>query len=224
MKRVVVAAIVIAAAGLASFIAPAQGATTYASVMVSGATGFKYSKGSCTTNSGDGNFSIIVGDSVRWENCTSVNHTVTGQGFGSNEDVIPRASVTYTFESPGVFAYQCNYHPAMTGTVTVTGEPTPTTVITPTTTATTVKPTTTTARPATTTTSDDGGVFDTTTSSSTTSTTVDSTETTRALGEGGDSGTSAGLVALLILGLGGVGTVAALLIRRLRSPGEPPAS
>lgn len=224
MKRVVVAAIAVAAAGLVLFGAPAEGMTTYAGVMVNGVpTGFRFSKGSCTTSAGDGNFNVVVGDAVRWENCTGTNHTVTGDGFGSPEPIAGGGEITITFNSPGTFAYQCNFHPdSMKGTVTVTGEPTTTTPTTPATTATTAAATTTTTRPATTTTGDIAGVFGTESTTSTTPTTSDPTVTTRALGEGGDSGTSAGLVALLILGLGGVGTVGALLLRRLRTPAEPP--
>ncbi|MEY2426477.1 MAG: hypothetical protein QOI61_2049, partial [Actinomycetota bacterium] len=56
---------------------------------------------------------------------------------------------------------------------------------------------------------------------STTSTTTDPTVTTRALGTGGDDGTSAGVIALLMVGLVAVGTAVALIMRRLRG-GETP--
>jgi hypothetical protein len=52
---------------------------------------------------------------------------------------------------------------------------------------------------------------------------VFSTDTTRALGSGGGGGTSGGVVALLVLGLGAIGTAAALVIRRMRAP-DPPMS
>ncbi|HUR77841.1 MAG TPA: hypothetical protein VMZ22_07825 [Acidimicrobiales bacterium] len=225
------AALFVAGTGFLGFNAPARGSTTYGATMIgTGSASYKFAKGACTSapTEQNGNFNIQVGDSVRWENCTDVAHTVTGDSFGSTDQLGKNDTVTYTFNTPGSFPYHCNIHPTMTGTVVVAGQATTTTQTVPPTTVpvpTTAKATTTTASTAapraTTTTADDiGGVFgDESTTSSSSSTTVFGTATTRALGQGGDGGTSPGLVALLVLGLGGVGTAAALLIRRLRGGG-----
>ncbi len=68
---------------------------------------------------------INVGDSVVWRNTTSAPHTVTGNDgtWGSDPvDLIdPGEQFTHTFLSPGAFAYHCELHTGMTGTVIVEG-------------------------------------------------------------------------------------------------------
>jgi plastocyanin len=226
MKRVILAAIVVAAAGVFAFDAPAQGADTVTATIIN----FAFEHGACGSEVGDGNFSIKAGDTIHWTNCTlNTTHSVTGS-FGST-DILPGGSYEYVFTTPGDFAYHCRFHSQMTGSVHVTGAATTTTTTQQTTstthaaTTTTAKPTTTTSTTiaaATTTTGDINGVFDDSTSTPESTTTIFSTGTTRALGQGGDSGTSAGVIAALILGLGAVGTAAALIIRRMRA-GSPPS-
>lgn len=223
MRRALLAALVVAATTMAGFGAPADAATVYAGTMVG--PPFRFSKATCPTGSGTSDFTLQTGDSVRWENCTQVAHTVTGDSFGSDASIGPGETVTYTFLTPGQYAYQCNFHPTtMTGTVTVEGAPVPTTAEPPPATTTTAQPTTTTTAttlPPTTTTADDlGGVFDPETDPTAPTTTVFSTDTTRALGAGGGD-TSGPLIVLLVVALAGVVSTAYFVIRRLRAaPGD----
>ncbi|HVV36906.1 MAG TPA: cupredoxin domain-containing protein [Acidimicrobiales bacterium] len=226
MKRLILAATLFAAAGLFTFAAPARAAN--ADVHAAGKT-FN-DGGGCSTSPGE-DTSIHAGDSVTWHNCDTVNHTVTSDDGTSFDEVLDAngSDLIITFNTPGVYPYHCKIHgPQMKGTITVTAGPATTTTASTTTTTvpattTTKQPTTTTTTVATTTTTDNlGGFFDGSTTSSEPTTTVFTTETTRALGQGGDSGTSAGLVAALIVGLGAVGTAVALIIRRIRG-GVPPS-
>jgi plastocyanin len=97
--------------------------------------------------------SIRVGDKVTWTNNEASlggpMHTVTsddGHSFDSG-NVNPGSSYSVTFNKAGTFAYHCNIHSNMHGTITVTGattSPTPT----PTPTHSRIKPTATaTAKP-----------------------------------------------------------------------------
>lgn len=230
MRRVVLAALV-AAAGVIAFNAPARAA---GGLVHAASTTFNDGSG-CSTSPGE-TTQVAVGGTVTWHNCDTVNHTITSDDNGATFNQPLGAGpagqdVVITFNTPGSFPYHCTIHgPSMKGTIVVSGEApstttTTTTHTTPTTQAatTTTKPTTTTTsttvRP-TTTTEDFNGVFGQEPPTEPT-TTVFSTDTTRALGQGGGNGTSAGVVAALILGLGGIGTAVALVIRRMRAPGTP---
>lgn len=226
MKRVILAAIVIAAAGVFAFDAPAQGADTVSATIIN----FAFEHGACGSEVGNGTFNVKAGDTLHWTNCTdNTTHSVTGS-FGTT-DIQPGGSYEYVFTTPGDFAYHCRFHAQMTGSVHVAGAATTTTTTTQQATTSTTHAATTTAKPttttsttvaaATTTTGDINGVFDDSTSTPEPTTTIFSTGTTRALGQGGDSGTSAGVIAALMVGLGAVGTAAALIIRRMRT-GTPP--
>ncbi len=61
-----------------------------------------------------------VNATVTWVSRSISYDTVTdrGGGFGSGP-IPPGGSFVYTFTSPGVYEYYCQYHPWMTGTVTV---------------------------------------------------------------------------------------------------------
>jgi plastocyanin len=62
---------------------------------------------------------VPAGTTVTWTNRDSVGHTVTGNGFESNN--LGRGDTfRHTFAEPGTFEYACAYHPGMKGTVTVT--------------------------------------------------------------------------------------------------------
>lgn len=61
---------------------------------------------------------IAAGGEVTWTNRDSVNHTVTGEGWGS-ELFGKDKSFTKKFETPGVYSYYCTPHPNMTGRVIV---------------------------------------------------------------------------------------------------------
>jgi plastocyanin len=224
MIRVVVAAIMFAAVGLVGFNAPARAATNWNVAVLDGA----FTNGTCGALEQGSVTSIMAGDSVTWTSCSDppISHNVTSDDGKFAQKSLPTKGSTATqqFDTPGNYGYKCTIH-KFTGTVVVEAPSTTVQTAPPTTPPTTAKPATTTSstvKPATTTTVDIDGVFGNGPPSSTTSTTVDSTVTTRALGSGGVSGTSAGLVAALIVGLGAVGTAGALVIRRMRGGGVPP--
>ncbi len=76
---------------------------------------------------------VAVGDSVRWANSDSVVHTVTSDSVWGSGSIPTGSSYTYTFSIAGSYSYYCEFHPSMTGTVTVVGPTnTPTQVNTPT--------------------------------------------------------------------------------------------
>jgi plastocyanin len=64
--------------------------------------------------------SVSAGDTVRWTNNDSADHTSTSDGPGwDSGPIVPGTSFRHEFTSPGTFAYHCALHPSMTGTVTV---------------------------------------------------------------------------------------------------------
>jgi plastocyanin len=66
---------------------------------------------------------VIIGknSTITWVNSDTVTHTVTAVDNSFNSgDVKAGASWTYTFSTPGTFAYYCIYHSSwMKGTVVV---------------------------------------------------------------------------------------------------------
>ena len=63
--------------------------------------------------------SVPAGSQVTWRWVGRSMHTVTGQGFDSG--VLSSGAVfRHTFSTEGSFAYQCNIHPDMKGTIVVT--------------------------------------------------------------------------------------------------------
>ena len=64
---------------------------------------------------------VKKGTTVTWKNMDQANHTVTGDNGGPNSDYFGNAATyTYTFDAVGNFAYHCEPHPFMKGTVEVT--------------------------------------------------------------------------------------------------------
>jgi plastocyanin len=64
---------------------------------------------------------IKVGTRVTWLNKSDAEHNVTfDKNTKVNMDFKPNKSVSYTFTKAGTYKYHCEYHPYMTGTVTVT--------------------------------------------------------------------------------------------------------
>ncbi len=61
------------------------------------------------------------GGKVRWSNADASNHTVTFSQDGPRdvENLREARKATVTFEKPGRFAYICEFHPGMAGTVVV---------------------------------------------------------------------------------------------------------
>lgn len=69
-----------------------------------------------------GGSTVAVGDTVTWtNNQAGVSHTVSADaGAFDSGTVASGATFSFTFTTPGTFAYHCNIHPNMHGTVTVT--------------------------------------------------------------------------------------------------------
>jgi len=66
--------------------------------------------------------SVHVGQGVTWTNRGMATHTVTNNGGLFNSGSLrPNQSFTFTFMSRGTYAYHCQIHMGMTGTITVTG-------------------------------------------------------------------------------------------------------
>ncbi|MBI3759215.1 MAG: cupredoxin domain-containing protein [Deltaproteobacteria bacterium] len=64
---------------------------------------------------------VRAGTTVIWTNTGAVLHTVTAadrKSFNS-KDIRPKGTFSWTFKKAGTFAYFCNYHPWMKGTVIV---------------------------------------------------------------------------------------------------------
>jgi plastocyanin len=63
---------------------------------------------------------IEVGDTVTCTNLDPTGHTVTADdGSFESGSVAGDATFEFTFDATGTFAYHCEFHPAMTGTITV---------------------------------------------------------------------------------------------------------
>ena len=64
---------------------------------------------------------VDPGAKVTWTNKDDIEHTVTGMGFrwGTGKNLLLGQSVTYRFDTAGVYSYECILHPGMVGTVVV---------------------------------------------------------------------------------------------------------
>jgi plastocyanin len=66
---------------------------------------------------------VPTGTTVAWTNEDSVPHTVTSTDGAFDSGIFdPGGSFAFTFNEPGSFAYVCQLHPQMQGTVTAEGE------------------------------------------------------------------------------------------------------
>jgi plastocyanin len=66
--------------------------------------------------------SAKVGDSVKWTNEDGATHRVTADdGAFDSGNLAAGKAFSFTFDKAGTFAYHCNIHQRMTGTVTVSG-------------------------------------------------------------------------------------------------------
>jgi len=55
-----------------------------------------------------------------WTNNDSIPHTTTSNASGWDSGTIqPGGQFSSTFSAAGTFAYHCNIHPGMTGTIVV---------------------------------------------------------------------------------------------------------
>ena len=69
-----------------------------------------------------GSPSIAVGEPLTIINSDTVAHTWTAEDFSFNSgNINPGDQHTHTFDAAGEYAYFCEIHPEMTGTVMVTG-------------------------------------------------------------------------------------------------------
>ena len=67
---------------------------------------------------------VPTGTTVAWTNDDAVPHTVTSTDGAFDSGIFdPGGSFSFTFNEPGSFAYICQLHPQMQGTVTAEGEP-----------------------------------------------------------------------------------------------------
>lgn len=66
------------------------------------------------------NLTVKVGETVTWANNDSVPHTVTSDTrlFHTGQ-ISPGKTATHTFTAAGTYPYHCDFHPHMTGTITV---------------------------------------------------------------------------------------------------------
>jgi plastocyanin len=68
---------------------------------------------------------IKAGSTVMWKNMTQAAHTVTsddGKSFDSgsaNPIAAQTGTFSFTFNTPGTFAYHCSIHPFMKATIIV---------------------------------------------------------------------------------------------------------
>ena len=100
---------------------PAATATTAASGCTDGATGTQ-----TVTIAGfafaPATLSVPAGTAVTWTNQDATTHTATaddGKAFDC-KPIGAGASMTFTFATPGTYAYHCAIHPTMKATITVT--------------------------------------------------------------------------------------------------------
>jgi plastocyanin len=69
-------------------------------------------------------FTVQTGQAITFTNRGKISHTVTqSQGAFDTGFIAGGESRTLTFDSPGTFAYFCQPHPWMQGTIVVEGEP-----------------------------------------------------------------------------------------------------
>ena len=61
---------------------------------------------------------VSTGDTVKWTNMDSTDHTVTGSTFNSGI-IHTGQSYEFLFTAPGSYSYICSIHPYMKGTVIV---------------------------------------------------------------------------------------------------------
>src|SRR5215213_7626382 len=68
------------------------------------------------------NTTVSPGTTLTWVNNDQVPHTATANdGAFDSGTLQPGQSYSFAFDKPGTYAYHCNIHPYMTGTVTVSG-------------------------------------------------------------------------------------------------------
>ena len=85
---------------------------------------------------------IHVGDIITWSNSGPSSHTATASNGSFNTGILKKGqSASHTFTQPGTYAYVCQIHPFMHGTIVVLASTTSTTTSGATTTPATTTPT-----------------------------------------------------------------------------------
>lgn len=109
----------IAVLGIALLAAVACGSST--SVANScGSSGATANVNTASSNSFSPNTTTIThGQSVCWQNSSSVTHTVTDNNGAFNTNLTVGQILVHTYATAGSFPYHCSIHAGMTGTVTV---------------------------------------------------------------------------------------------------------
>jgi plastocyanin len=67
-----------------------------------------------------GEIEVTSGTEVTWTNSDPTEHTVTGDGFGS-DTLAAGDRFSHRFSRPGIYRYRCAIHPEMTAQVRVSG-------------------------------------------------------------------------------------------------------
>jgi plastocyanin len=63
---------------------------------------------------------IAPGTEVVWTNRDSMRHSATAADFSFDSGTMEEGDTfSFVFNTPGTFDYYCNFHPNMTGTITV---------------------------------------------------------------------------------------------------------
>lgn len=66
-----------------------------------------------------GTLHVEAGTTVTFTNNEAILHAVTGDGWGSTQNLAEGDSFSQAFETEGVFAYSCYLHPGMVGAIVV---------------------------------------------------------------------------------------------------------
>jgi plastocyanin len=70
------------------------------------------------------NVTVAGGDTVQWKNVDTVRHqVVANNGSFASGQILPNRTYSKRFDVPGTYPYHDALHPALTGTVRVTGNP-----------------------------------------------------------------------------------------------------
>lgn len=63
---------------------------------------------------------VAANTNIKWTNKDGMTHTVTSNtGVFNSGNMLVNGTFSFTFTTPGTYAYRCTLHPAMTGTVIV---------------------------------------------------------------------------------------------------------
>ncbi len=85
-----------------------------------GSSGANANVNTASSNSFSPNTATIThGQTVCWQNSSSVAHTVTDDGGAFDTDLPVGQIFVHTYATAGTYAYHCKLHAGMTGAITV---------------------------------------------------------------------------------------------------------